>query len=126
MDEERASEASEQAEIKSRFDAYRAAMRLSIINAGGIAEPRVSDSFLIQHVPAEMLALRRLYISYRAAMRQLMEKMEGGAIAASISDAELLDYAKQYLRDADELLRQRMARVNEIVRAINKLERALK
>lgn len=87
------SEASEQAEIKIRYDAYRAAMRLSIINAGGIAEPRVSDSFLIKNVPAEMLALRRLYVAYRAAMRQIMGEMEGGPISAGISDAELLRYA---------------------------------
>ena len=72
---------------------YRAAMRQAVINAGGIAEPGVSDGFLLKMVPAKMLALRRLHVDYRNAMLQIMADMEGSPIRPSVRDAVLIEYA---------------------------------
>lgn len=63
--------------LLDKLESYRAAMRQAVINAGGIAEPEVSDSFLLENVPAEMAALRAQLNSLTIKLNAYRRFLEG-------------------------------------------------
>lgn len=64
---------------KAERDSLRAALRQTIINMGGIAEPGVSDTFLVEGAPAEAKALkdqRDELLKSEAALREALNAVK--------------------------------------------------
>ncbi len=78
--------------LLSDLNELRSALRQTIINMGGIAEPEVSDAFLVEGAPAEAEALKKQrdeLLKSEAALREALWKLSNEVGGLSIAELEI-------------------------------------